>query len=160
MARHILVTGGAGYIGSHTSKASAAAGYTPVAYDNLVYRHRWAVRWGPLIVADLVDAELLQRVLCDYQVADDDSAAEVHSSVLSGWTSAAGRYNPPLQKGYKSVFLDVDREDGVVAGRNRRKCFTVSYVPLRCLSPWLATTGSRLGGVLLSYRTLARKEKP
>ena len=68
MARHILVTGGAGYIGSHTCKALAAAGYIPVAYDNLVYGHRWAVRWGPLIVGDLLDAELLQRVLCDYQV--------------------------------------------------------------------------------------------
>ena len=69
MARHVLVPGGAGYIGSHTCKALAAARYTPVAYDNLVYGHRWAVRWGPLIVGDLVDAELLQRVLCDYQVA-------------------------------------------------------------------------------------------
>lgn len=69
MARHILVTGGAGYIGSHTCKALAAAGYTPVAYDNLVYGHRWAVRWGPLIVGDLLDGELLPRVLCDYEVA-------------------------------------------------------------------------------------------
>ena len=51
--RAILVTGGAGYIGSHTCKALAAAGYSPVALDNLLYGHRWAVRWGPFERADL-----------------------------------------------------------------------------------------------------------
>ena len=44
----VFVTGGAGYIGSHACKALARAGLTPVAYDNLVYGHEWAVRWGPL----------------------------------------------------------------------------------------------------------------
>ena len=42
----VLVTGGAGYIGSHTCKALANAGYTPVTYDSLVHGHRWAVQWG------------------------------------------------------------------------------------------------------------------
>jgi UDP-glucose 4-epimerase len=42
----ILVTGGAGYIGSHACKTLAQAAYTPVAYHNLVYDHREAVRWG------------------------------------------------------------------------------------------------------------------
>ena len=42
--KHVLVTGGAGYIGSHACKALAAAGYVPVTYDNLVYGHRSAVR--------------------------------------------------------------------------------------------------------------------
>ena len=40
MAQTILVTGGAGYIGSHVCKALAQAGYRPVAYDNLVQGHR------------------------------------------------------------------------------------------------------------------------
>ncbi len=44
----ILVTGGAGYIGSHVCKALAAQGYEPIAYDNLSRGHRWAVKWGPL----------------------------------------------------------------------------------------------------------------
>ena len=39
-------TGGAGYIGSHACKALAAAGYTPIAYDNLSRGNRWAVKWG------------------------------------------------------------------------------------------------------------------
>lgn len=42
----VLVTGGAGYIGSHTCKALAEAGHEPVAYDNLSTGHRDAVRWG------------------------------------------------------------------------------------------------------------------
>ena len=41
--KHILVTGGAGYIGSHACKALRAAGYTPVVYDNLSTGNRWAV---------------------------------------------------------------------------------------------------------------------
>jgi len=59
----VLVTGGAGYIGSHTCKALSAAGYTPVVVDNLAVGHRWAVKWGPLEVGDLLDADFLDRVL-------------------------------------------------------------------------------------------------
>lgn len=62
-ARSVLVTGGAGYIGSHTCKALAAAGYSPVTLDNLVYGHRWAVRWGEFEQADLADREALERIL-------------------------------------------------------------------------------------------------
>lgn len=43
----ILVTGGAGYIGSHACKTLFRDGYTPVTVDNLVYGHEWAVKWGP-----------------------------------------------------------------------------------------------------------------
>jgi len=55
MAR-ILVTGGAGYIGSHCCKALAKAGHEPVVFDNLLTGHREAVTWGPLIEGDLRDA--------------------------------------------------------------------------------------------------------
>jgi UDP-arabinose 4-epimerase len=51
----ILVTGGAGYIDSHTCKALAHAGYVPVTYDSLEHGHRWAVQWGPLVEGDLAD---------------------------------------------------------------------------------------------------------
>ena len=57
---HVLVTGGAGYIGSHTSKALAKAGYEPVVYDDLSEGHRWAVKWGPLIEADVSDRRSLR----------------------------------------------------------------------------------------------------
>ena len=66
---NILVTGGAGYIGSHACKALAEAGYTPVSYDNLVYGHRWAVRWGPLEEGDINDRARLDVVLAQYQPA-------------------------------------------------------------------------------------------
>lgn len=68
MKKHVLVTGGAGYIGSHTAKALNLAGYVPVTFDNLVYGHRWAVKWGPLVEADLSDQEAIERVLRDYPI--------------------------------------------------------------------------------------------
>ena len=51
----ILVTGGAGYIGSHACKALAAGGFEPVTYDNLSRGNRWAVKWGPLEAGDIAD---------------------------------------------------------------------------------------------------------
>ncbi len=62
----ILVTGGAGYIGSHACKALANAGYMPVTYDNLVYGHREAVKWGPLEEGDIADPIRLESVLRKY----------------------------------------------------------------------------------------------
>jgi UDP-arabinose 4-epimerase len=64
----ILVTGGAGYIGSHTCKALAQAGYLPITYDNLSTGHRWAVRWGPLVVGDLRDTTRLAQTLRAYDI--------------------------------------------------------------------------------------------
>ena len=69
MSRSILVTGGAGYVGSHACKALAAAGYQPVAYDNLSRGHRAAVRWGPLVEGDLHDADRLVATLRDHRIA-------------------------------------------------------------------------------------------
>jgi UDP-glucose-4-epimerase GalE len=69
MTKNVLVTGGAGYIGSHACKALAKAGYTPVAYDNLVYGQREAVRWGPLVEADLADKETLAATLQRHEIA-------------------------------------------------------------------------------------------
>jgi UDP-glucose-4-epimerase GalE len=66
--RNILVTGGAGYIGSQTCKALFKAGYTPVTIDNLVYGHRSAVRWGPFVEGDLAEEELLCHVMHKYNV--------------------------------------------------------------------------------------------
>ncbi|MFP6743351.1 MAG: UDP-glucose 4-epimerase GalE [Alphaproteobacteria bacterium] len=65
----ILVTGGAGYVGSHACKALVAAGYTPVVYDNLVKGHRWAVKWGPLAEGDLLDRARLDEVLREHKPA-------------------------------------------------------------------------------------------
>lgn len=59
----VLVAGGAGYIGSHTCKALAAAGHTPVVYDSLHTGHEWAVKWGPFERGDINDAARLSDVL-------------------------------------------------------------------------------------------------
>lgn len=64
----VLVTGGAGYIGSHTTKALVRAGYQPVVLDNLQNGHRWAVRWGRLIEADLADRGRLASLLRHHAV--------------------------------------------------------------------------------------------
>ncbi len=65
--KKILVTGGAGYIGSHTCKLLAQRGYLPITYDNLVYGHTWAVQWGPFIQGDIRDKEALAKVFAEYQ---------------------------------------------------------------------------------------------
>ena len=60
--RKILVTGGAGYIGSHACKALARAGYEPVCFDNLNTGHEAAVRFGPFERGDLMDAARVNAV--------------------------------------------------------------------------------------------------
>jgi UDP-glucose-4-epimerase GalE len=64
----ILVTGGAGYIGSHAAKALARAGRRVVVYDNLSVGHRAAVRWGDLVAADLHDTAVLRQTIRDHRV--------------------------------------------------------------------------------------------
>lgn len=58
----ILVTGGAGYIGSHTCKALHAAGHIPIVVDNLSNGHRDAVRWGPFEEGDIRDGTRLAEI--------------------------------------------------------------------------------------------------
>jgi UDP-arabinose 4-epimerase len=63
----VLVTGGAGYIGSHACKALAAAGHEPVTYDNFSMGHTWAVKWGPLEHGDLLDRERLATAMAAHR---------------------------------------------------------------------------------------------
>lgn len=60
---NILVIGGAGYIGSCTSKALARAGHSVTVYDNLSTGHRDLVKWGPLFEGDILDGDALRRCL-------------------------------------------------------------------------------------------------
>jgi len=76
----ILVTGGAGYIGSHVCKALARAGYLPVVYDDLSNGHREAVRWGPLEVGGLEDESRLAAC-----IAKHDPEGVIH---LAGFIAA------------------------------------------------------------------------
>jgi UDP-glucose-4-epimerase GalE len=63
----ILVTGGAGFVGSHACKALARAGYAPVTFDNLERGHDWAVKWGPFDQGDLREESDLGRVFKTWQ---------------------------------------------------------------------------------------------
>ncbi|HWP57777.1 MAG TPA: UDP-glucose 4-epimerase GalE [Candidatus Acidoferrales bacterium] len=74
----ILVTGGAGYVGSHTVKELARRGYDIVVYDNLSRGHRWAARWGELVVGELADGARLREVL-----AGQNIAAVLHFAALA-----------------------------------------------------------------------------
>jgi UDP-arabinose 4-epimerase len=59
----VLVTGGAGFIGSHTCKALRSAGFSPLSYDNLSRGNAEAVKWGELVIGDIVDGHLLRETL-------------------------------------------------------------------------------------------------
>lgn len=65
----VLVTGGAGYIGSHICKALANAGYSPITYDNLSNGFSSAVKWGPLVVGELEDRARLRLAIRDFGVS-------------------------------------------------------------------------------------------
>lgn len=65
----ILVTGGAGYVGSHTCLRLSEAGFEPVVYDNLSNGHEAFVRWGPFEKGDIRDAKRLDDVFARHQPA-------------------------------------------------------------------------------------------
>ena len=85
MAR-ILITGGAGYVGSHCAKALAAAGHQGVVLDNLVFGHREFVRWGPLIEGDVRDGAALDAVFSSHRFD-----AVMHFAALASVRRNTGR---------------------------------------------------------------------
>ncbi len=67
MTKSVIVTGGAGYIGSHACKALRAAGYQPVTFDNLSTGWEDAVKFGPFEKGDLLDRARLDEVFAEYK---------------------------------------------------------------------------------------------
>jgi len=106
----ILVTGGAGYIGSHTCKALKLAGFNPVTYDNMTRGNPEAVKWGPLEIGELADSTRLQEAFARHQ-----PAAVLHFAAL-GYVGESN-INPALyyqnNVGGTAVLLDVMRGCGV-----------------------------------------------
>lgn len=78
MAGSVLVTGGAGYIGSHACKALAGAGFVPVTFDSLVTGWRDAVKFGPFVHGDLMDRDRLDEVFAAHR-----PVAVMHFAALS-----------------------------------------------------------------------------
>jgi len=111
MAR-VLITGGAGYVGSHCTKALAAAGHEAVVFDNLLFGHREFVRWGPLIEGDVRDSAALDAVLSAYRfdaVMHFAALAYVGESV-----TAPGRYYDVNVNGTRTL-LDAMVRAGVTS---------------------------------------------
>jgi len=67
--KRVLITGGAGYIGSHTAKCLAGTGFEPVVFDNLSAGHADFVRWGPFVQADLADGQAIRDTLQKHRIA-------------------------------------------------------------------------------------------
>jgi UDP-glucose-4-epimerase GalE len=86
--RHVLVTGGAGYVGSHAAKALRAAGYHVTIYDNLSAGHREAALESPLIEGDIRDVEAVRRAL-----RDSGAAAVMH---FAAWLNVADSVRDPV----------------------------------------------------------------
>ena len=65
----VLVTGGAGYIGSHAAKTLSRAGHDVIVFDNLAAGHREAVRYGHLVEGDIADADSVRAALKRYEIS-------------------------------------------------------------------------------------------
>ena len=109
MKKTVLVTGGAGYVGSHACKRLFEKGYQPIIYDNLSTGHDWAVQWGPLILGDLLEKSVLESVFDDYKpvaVMHFAACALVEESVRN-----PEKYKRNNEEGSK-VLVDVMKQKG------------------------------------------------
>ncbi len=108
--KNIVVTGGAGFIGSHACKALSRRGYMPIVLDNLSRGHRDAVKWGPLEVGDLQDFQWVRKMLEYFQ-----PVAVMH---FAGWAYVGESVSHPTAYYRNNVYgslclLEVMRELGI-----------------------------------------------
>lgn len=104
----VLVTGGAGYIGSHACKVLAREGYTPVTYDNLCTGWEEAVKFGPFVQGDLTDRARLDEVFATYQ-----PVAVMHFAALS---QVGESMNQPGKYWHNNVAGSLTLLEAAVAG--------------------------------------------
>lgn len=136
------MAGGAGYIGSHTCKAFAERGHTPVTLDDLSAGHRWAVKYGPLVEGDFGDTELVARL-----VAEEGIGA---AAIFAGLIDAGESVKNPESYFQTNVTKTRAFVDAAVAAGVRRFVFSSSAAvyggparlpvkesaPLRPLNPY------------------------
>lgn len=108
----VLVTGGAGYIGSHVCKALAQSGFEPVTYDNLSTGHREAVKWGPFVQGNIRNPIALSRAFREYNPVAvmhfaayayvGESVIDPHkyylNNVIGSWTLLEEALNADIEK--------------------------------------------------------------
>ncbi len=110
ISQAVLVTGGAGYIGTQTCKALKEASYFPIVYDNLSHGHAQAVKWGVLEIGDISDRKKLYQVIDKYH-----PIAVIH---FAGFKSVGESGKDPAKYYLNNVcgsaiLLDAMREKGV-----------------------------------------------
>ncbi len=106
----VLVTGGAGYIGSHTCKALAKAGHVPVVIDDLSTGNEWAVRWGSFVRGNIGDRGLVARILRSEEI---DAVMHFAASAYVGESVADPEKYFRNNVVHTLTLLDAMREAGV-----------------------------------------------
>ncbi|MSO30916.1 MAG: UDP-glucose 4-epimerase GalE [Acidobacteria bacterium] len=114
----MLVTGGAGYIGSHAAKALRRAGHTVVIYDNLSAGHREAACGAPLIEGDVRDVDAVRRA-----IRESGSTAVVH---FAGWLTVSDSVGDPIGYYRNNVLGTLATLEAMAAERCRRFVFSSS----------------------------------
>jgi UDP-arabinose 4-epimerase len=116
VADHVLVTGGAGYVGSHACKALARAGFTPVTYDNLSYGHEWVVKWGPFEQGNILDGARLRDVFRQY--------APVAVMHFAAFAYVGESVTEPLKYYRNNVLGSLSLFEAAIAAKVRRVVFS------------------------------------
>jgi UDP-glucose-4-epimerase GalE len=114
----ILIVGGAGFVGSQTTKHIAAAGLEPVVFDNLSSGHRWALRWGKFVEGELADRAAIERVLDEHGIT-----AVIH---FAGFIQVGESVRNPGKYFHNNVVATLNLLDALVARGVRDVVFSSS----------------------------------
>jgi UDP-glucose 4-epimerase len=140
---NILLTGGAGYIGSHTAFVLRQAGYTPVVLDSLSHGHAWAVPYGPRIQGDVGDGEVVRSLCATYRpvalihfaafIEVAESVADPDKYVENNFHKAARLFDTALACGLTQVVFS---NTAAVYGTPRDEQPLREGHPLRPINPY------------------------
>ena len=123
----ILVTGGAGYVGSACLRLLTDERHTPVAYDNLVEGHPKAVNGATLVVGDIADTELLVKTLKEYEI---EAVMHFAAATYVGESVSNPEYHYRNNIGGTLSLLNAMRETGVKKMLFSSTCATYGMNPV------------------------------